>query len=568
MSLRHLYYFGIIDIQKKLYYQDTPYYRLMKLVGSENNILLSIKLLSENSGRNTPGFDQLRFQDLKVIKPDDIIKEVRTRIYHKPPDKARRVYIPKNNGKKRPLGIQSIYDRITQQCFLNILEPIVEKEFSNFSFGFRPHVDGIQSAQKYLQNNIANGKGRKYVLDVDLKNYFDTISVDKVLDALRHEFNIRDTYFLKRLKAIMVNQWKENGKVFYSPIGVPQGSILGPIFGNILLHGLDKTLESLRLDGRYTKNRKRFIRKGKWTKFRHNNYKGKISFSFVRFADDIRVIAYTKTEINEVYDVIKTYCDEKDITLSEEKTSITYSRVIHFTGLELKHNRVSVTRSVSNPDKIWKRTKSAIQKFKRSNNASEMMGVLLGQILFMKSNTNISWWINRVHSAWWRLYHRSRTKGYIELLWENGRRQYRFQGKSSARKNREITINLWDIWKKYKIELHKAKFGSFEDRFVKPPNSCWQDITDFIKRRPDSRYNLYVPGLLHQQKFKCKLSKRLLTPDNFAVHHKIPKNHGGTDEYANLCLLHKEVHRKVHEIENKNIEEYYNIMSGKVVLSV
>ena len=80
MSLRHLYYFGIIDIQKKLYYQDTPYYRLMKLVGSENNILLSIKLLSENSGRNTPGFDQLRFQDLKVIKPDDIIKEVRTRI--------------------------------------------------------------------------------------------------------------------------------------------------------------------------------------------------------------------------------------------------------------------------------------------------------------------------------------------------------------------------------------------------------------------------------------------------------------------------------------------------------
>lgn len=550
MSLRHLYYYGIVDVQKRLYYTEKPHYRLMDLVGSEDNILLSIKLLSENGGRNTPGLDKLRFNDLKVMKPDDIIKEVRNRIYYKPPSKARRVYIPKNNGKKRPLGIQSIYDRITQQCFLNILEPIVEKKFSIYSYGFRPHVDGLQSAQKYIQQSFANGKGRKYILDVDLESYFDTINVDKVLDALRHEFNIRDTYFLKRLKAIMVNQWKENGKAYFSKIGVPQGSILGPVFGNILLHGLDKKLENMRMDHKMTKHRKQYIKQGKWNKWRRENYPELASFIFVRFADDIRVMAYTKAEIKEIYRTIQDYCTEKDILLSKEKTKITYSRSLHFTGLMIKHNRTSVIRGVGNPHKVWKNTRKAIQEFKRTNNASKMMSVVVGQMLFMKSNTNITWWINKVHSSWFWIYARNQTRGYVDLIWtEHRRRIYKFGGKS--KRNRPIEVNLWDLWKQYKIDLTKEKFGKFEDRFKLPPNKCWVDVRDYIKYRPDSRYNLYVPGLLHQQKFECAISKKILTPNNFDVHHKIPLSEGGTDDYRNLVLLHKSEHQNLHMLLKK-----------------
>ena len=158
---------------------DKTFDRLMPLVVAEQNVLLAYRNICKNGGSKTPGTDGKTIVDIQKLKIDEVIKTVRGKLNYYQPKKVRRVEIPKDNGKTRPLGIPSIWDRLIQQCILQILEPICEAKFHERNNGFRPYRSTENAiAQCYMMAQIQD---LHYVVDVDIVGFFDNIDHAKLM---------------------------------------------------------------------------------------------------------------------------------------------------------------------------------------------------------------------------------------------------------------------------------------------------------------------------------------------------------------------------------------------------
>ena len=210
---------------------------LIERILDGDNINAAIHAVQSNKG--APGIDKMPVGVLKSYfteHGEEIKDQIRNKKYQ--PQPVRRVYIPKANGKMRPLGIPVVVDRVIQQAVAQVLSRGYERYFSEFSYGFRINRDchmAIEKALEYLNN------GYEWVVDLDIEKYFDTVNHDKLISILRERINDAPTLHLIRsfLKAGVM----EKGLVSPMEEGVPQGGPLSPVLSNVYLDKLDKELE-------------------------------------------------------------------------------------------------------------------------------------------------------------------------------------------------------------------------------------------------------------------------------------------------------------------------------------
>nr|WP_282955785.1 reverse transcriptase domain-containing protein [Planococcus salinarum] len=167
---------------------------------------------------------------------DELRQRIRTRKYQ--PQAALRVEIPKENGKMRKLGIPTVVDRVVQQAIHQVLSPVFEKQFSDFSYGFRPKRScemAIIQSLEFLND------GYDWVVDIDLERFFDTVNHDKLMRIIANTIDDGDVISL--IRKYLVSGVMVNGSYEETPVGTPQGGNLSPLLSNILLNELDKELE-------------------------------------------------------------------------------------------------------------------------------------------------------------------------------------------------------------------------------------------------------------------------------------------------------------------------------------
>ena len=240
-KLRNNEYYDFQKVQDDLYAKSQKGYifkDLMSKIISEANILLAYRNIKKNTGSNTKGTDGKTIASLAKLEPNDLVALVRRKLENYQPQKVRKVEIPKSDGKKRPLGIPTISDRLIQQCILQVMEPICEAKFYKHSYGFRP----LRSTKHAIARayHLAQIADLHYVVDVDIKGFFDNIDHGKLLKQI-WTLGIRD----KSLIAIISKLLKAEIKGIGIPTkGTPQGGIISPLLANIALNEYDHWIKS------------------------------------------------------------------------------------------------------------------------------------------------------------------------------------------------------------------------------------------------------------------------------------------------------------------------------------
>lgn len=211
---------------------------LIEWIVADENIDKAIKAVKGNKG--APGIDKMPVGELDGYF-ENHREEIKTQLRNKEykPQPVRRVYIPKANGKQRPLGIPTVVDRVVQQMVAQVLSKGYERYFSDNSYGFRPGRSAQQAIQKVL---YYLNDGYEWVIDLDIEKYFDTVNHDKLISILRERIN--DAPTLNVIRRFLRAGVMEDGLVSASEEGVPQGGPLSPILSNVYLDKLDKELES------------------------------------------------------------------------------------------------------------------------------------------------------------------------------------------------------------------------------------------------------------------------------------------------------------------------------------
>lgn len=314
----------------------TKVHSLIDKVYHRTNLEMAWKKVKRNRGAG--GIDKVSissFEEVAEEELENLHQELRGGSYGPVP--VRRVYIPKRGkpGEKRALGIPAIRDRISQQALKNRLEPIFEPQFNDCSFGYRPNRsphDALRKIWHELQ------EGYSWIVDADLRDYFGSVSHEELIDMVAER--VSDGRVLTLIRQMLKAGYVEEGKLFPTSQGTPQGGVISPLLSNIYLTSFDNKM----------------VEKG---------------FKLTRFADDWLVTCKTRTEAEQALKEARKTLEELGLTIHPEKTRIVHiSWGFEFLGYKLKQGKgrklsKDKIKKKANPQNIYAvPTQKSIDRFK------------------------------------------------------------------------------------------------------------------------------------------------------------------------------------------------------------
>lgn len=325
---------------------------LMDKILSQKNLQEAMKRVKSNKGAS--GIDKMSVEEIDEYFSKHI-EEIKTSIWEKKyrPQAVKRVYIPKPNGKKRPLGIPVVVDRVIQQAVAQVFSELYDECFSEHSYGFRPNRSAHQAMEEVL---FYLNEGCEWVIDIDIEKYFDTVNHDKLISILREK--VKDDVTLHLVRSFLRAGIMEDGIIRRNEEGVPQGGPLSPILSNIYLDRFDKELESRGL-------------------------------RFVRYADDCNIFVKSEMSANRVMKSVSSWLERKlFLKVNMTKTKVVRPSNSSFLGFTFWKNKDG-WKSMPTYDrkqKLCKKIKEVLCRKKAS--------ALPLSTVFTKVNQIVRGWIN------------------------------------------------------------------------------------------------------------------------------------------------------------------------------
>lgn len=564
-SLRNNEYYNTQELFDDLYEKSQhgeTFTHLMELITSEQNILLAYRAIKKNKGSKTKGVNSTTIVEMGEKQPEELITYVRKRLQNFHPHAVRRVEIPKPDGRMRPLGIPTMEDRIIQQCIKQVLEPICEAKFYKHSYGFRPNRSAHHAVARAMF--LVNISKYRFVVDVDIKGFFDNVDHGKLLKQL-WTLGIHDKQLLCVLSKMLKAPIQGEG---IPKKGVPQGGILSPLLSNVVLNELDWWIAS------------------QWEEFpRLQRYKSRPYYKgngtlkqvyLVRYADDFKLFCKCRRDAERMFAATTMWLKERlGLEISPEKSKIVnlkkgYSDFLGFM-LKLRPKSGKWVLKSHMADKAQKKCResirAAIGQIGRAPNRWSVMqfnAIVLGLHEYYKIATNVYLDFDRIAFDV-RKTLLCRTKSHRSKTGLRSQAFQQFYGDFTGKIFNVAGLALFPIngvkttppmcffpdicnyseKGRAKIhELQKAVNPMILQKLMEHP------IQGQSTELNDNRISLYVA-----QRGKCAICKEPLQLGKMEVHHITPKTSGGKDNYSNLALVTGDVHKLIHATDTVIIQK-------------
>lgn len=538
------------------------FYDLIDLMQSEENIRLAYRNIKKNTGSKTAGFDGQTIEDIKQLPIAEVVSTIQKMFAHYYPQAVRRVFIPKANGKTRPLGIPTIWDRLFQQCILQVLEPICEARFYKHSYGFRPNRSTHHAKARF--ETLINRACLYHCVDVDIKGFFDNVNHAKLLKQL-WSMGIRDKVLLSIISRLLKAEIVGEG---FPTKGTPQGGILSPLLSNIVLNELDWWVSN------------------QWESFEtHKTYKNKMSKNqalkksnlkhcyIVRYADDFKILCRTRSQAICLFHAVEDFLSTRlHLEISEEKSKVVNLKKnsSEFLGFRIKaHFKKTAKRTLyvahshmtekalNNAQIKLKKAVKAIQKHQSVENVWRFNMVVMGIQNYYAAASHITKDLNELNHRIHRTLHnrlkemrkeatfQELTKSLQQRYEGYACRLYKIKGmtlvpihaqRCRVNLNFSQTICNYTTEGRNKIHSNLRAINKQTIAFV---------MKQFIPQRSieynDNRISRFIA-----QYGKCAVTGVELSFNDWHCHHKTPYYLLQDDSYGNLTIVHESIHRLIH----------------------
>ena len=360
---------------------------LLEAIFSSTNLEAAYRRVKANGG--VAGVDNVSLEDFtEWFQPrrEGLLRRLHLGNYC--PSPVRRTYIEKKNGKQRPLGIPTVFDRMVQQAIHQVLCPILDPSFSRYSYGFRPNCCGLDAVRSISQ---AIGEGYRWAIDIDLKSFFDKVPQSRALNALRERLD-GDGPVVNLIKQYFKAGYIELGSYNPTPCGVPQGGPLSPLISNLVLDALDKELEAR-------------------------------AHRFVRYADDFVVLVKSERAAHRVFGNLCSFVGQKlGLEINSEKSAVRPVKELSYLGFSFKGKRIIVSEeSMAEFNYRLKELSNRNWSVSMNYRMKELRNYIRGWMGYFGLSSVYSIWIpidqwlrRRIRMCYWRAWKRSKRR-YLNL---------------------------------------------------------------------------------------------------------------------------------------------------------